>query len=140
MIQSRWDCGARVGTTRSTAPARTAGLDCKVPRPGHALRAEPRLGIGTIRAPGGNVVAVCKDRRAGPADDDKNSLGATNDGRRRKEICFDARPHPGLLPRGEGITSRVFEFSDERPASPGAQIFKQPARVSPSPWGEGRDE
>src|ERR1035441_8844026 len=57
-----------------------------------------------------------------------------------RKICFDARPHPGLLPRGEGITSRVFDFSDDCPANPGARIFKKAARVSPSPWGEGRDE
>jgi hypothetical protein len=38
--------GARVGSTRSTAPARTAGLDFNLPV--HALR------IGTIRVPGEN--------------------------------------------------------------------------------------
>jgi hypothetical protein len=52
--------GARVGSTRNPAPARTAGLDFNLPV--YALRAEPRLGIGTIRAPGENVVAVRKDR------------------------------------------------------------------------------
>jgi len=71
--------GARAGSTRGPAPARTAGLDFNLPV--HALRAEPRLGMGTIRAPGENRVAGCKDRRAGPADDDKNSLGWTNGAR-----------------------------------------------------------
>jgi hypothetical protein len=35
---------------------------------------------------------------------------------------------------------RVFDFSVDGPANPVARIFKKLARVSPSPWGEGRDE
>jgi len=36
----------------------------------------------------------------------------------------------------------LFDFwsADDPPASPVAQIFKQTANDSPSPWGEGRDE
>jgi prevent-host-death family protein len=33
-----------------------------------------------------------------------------------------------------------FGFADERPANPVARIFMETANVSPSPWGEGRDE
>jgi hypothetical protein len=87
--------GARVGSTGSAAPARTAGLDCKAPRPVHALRAEPRVGIGTIRAPGENGVAVGKDRRAGPAGDDKGGLGWTT------KSLFLRSPSPFILSPGE---------------------------------------
>jgi hypothetical protein len=43
---------------------------------------------------------------------------------RRKEVCFDARPHPDLLPREKEQLSYVSGFVDECPANPGARIFK----------------
>jgi len=35
---------------------------------------------------------------------------------------FDARPHPGLLPRGEGTALARFVFSADRPANPVARF------------------
>jgi hypothetical protein len=58
----------------------------------------------------------------------------------KKEVCVLARPHPGLLPGEKEPPWRGFDFSVDCSANPVARIFKKPARVSPSPWGEGRDE
>jgi hypothetical protein len=75
------------------------------------------------------MVAVCND----PA---KGSLGWTNGG----EFSLDARPHLCPLPRGEDFTGHAFGLFDDRPANPVAGFATDAAHVSPSPWGEGRDE
>ena len=51
---------------------------------------------------------------------------------------FVARPHPNLLPQEKELLSRVSVFPANRPANPAAGLAKDAARVSPSPWGEGR--
>ena len=55
------------------------------------------------------------------------------------KIFFDL-PHPSPLPKGEGVGLCVFWLADDCPANPAAGIFKKAGSVSPSPWGEGRDE
>ena|ERR1035437_61546 len=58
----------------------------------------------------------------------------------RKEIGFDARPHLLSSPPGEDNAANGFWLADSCPANPVARIFRKAAAVSPSPWGEGRDE
>jgi hypothetical protein len=53
---------------------------------------------------------------------------------------FDARPHPGLLPQEREPPLRDFCFPNNRLANPVAGISKDAETISPSPWGEGRDE
>jgi hypothetical protein len=53
---------------------------------------------------------------------------------------LDARPHLCLLPRGEDLTNHVFHCSIDRIANPAAGISTDAAKVSPSPWGDGRGE
>ena len=55
-------------------------------------------------------------------------------------FVFNIRPHPGLLPRGEGAPPRGFRLAENRPANPGARLSKNAASVAPSPWGEGWGE
>jgi hypothetical protein len=53
---------------------------------------------------------------------------------------FLARPHPDLLPRGEGTASGVSGFANECPANPIAAFSKKRRTILLLPGGEGRDE
>ena len=56
------------------------------------------------------------------------------------EICVVDRPHLNPLPRGEDFTNHAFRLAIDHRANPAASISKDAETVSPSPWGEGRDE
>ena len=58
-----------------------------------------------------------------------------NDARRRKKVSADARPHPGLLPRGEGTALARLDFSVDCSANPVAG-FSRSRRAFPLLLGE----
>jgi hypothetical protein len=71
----------------------------------------------------------------------KNDIGAHFAVKTVREFCSGvvARPHPDLLPRGEGTAFTRFYYSAACPANPVAGISKDAANVealsSPSPIG-----
>ena len=102
------------------------------------LRAEPRLGMRTIRVP--EPSARWPSARI-PAAAAKGRLGWTNDGRLGgRKVCFDARPHLYPLPQERKSPLDDSGFAMNCPANPVAGFAKGAAHVAPSPWGEGRDE
>jgi hypothetical protein len=57
------------------------------------------------------------------------------------KISFNTRPHPGLLPPGEGVAVGSFLISGKLSGQvPVTRNSKNAANDSPSPWGEGRGE
>jgi hypothetical protein len=64
------------------------------------------------------------------------SLGWTNDGRRRKKVSVDARPHPGLLPRGEGTAFVCFRMLDRPSGQSRRQYCQRRGEWSPPLLGE----
>jgi hypothetical protein len=53
---------------------------------------------------------------------------------------LNARPHPGLLPRGEGETFPAFCKNQRRDWPDGLSKYESATPDAPSPWGEGRGE
>ena len=58
----------------------------------------------------------------------------------RNEICFTLALTLNPLPQERKSPLADSGFADDRPANSVAQIFKETAGNSPSPWGEGRVE
>ena len=57
-----------------------------------------------------------------------------------EQSMFDARPHPGLLPRGEGETFAV-SYENLRLGWPSEHLITgRLTKAIPSPWGEGQGE
>jgi hypothetical protein len=57
-----------------------------------------------------------------------------------KRMIVNIRPHPGPLPRGEGVTEEQFQFCAESHHQSNRRLLRETANVSPSPRGEGRGE
>jgi hypothetical protein len=55
-------------------------------------------------------------------------------------LCFTPAIILAFSPGEKEQLLRVSVFADDRPANPAAGLAKDAARVSPSPWGEGRVE
>ena len=53
---------------------------------------------------------------------------------------FDARPHPGLLPRGEGETFGAFLECRAAGMAVASSSKLETDDAIPSPWGEGKGE
>ena len=53
---------------------------------------------------------------------------------------FYARPHPGPLPREEGIAVARFDICEKSFSKSSRTKFFGTENDSPSPWGEGRGE
>ena len=107
-----------------------------------ALRQPARLGLvskclclSTCCGLGQSALRGKRSRRAWPADGDKSNLGCMT------KSLFGRSPSSWPSPPGRRNhlgTFLLFRLM-VRPI-PSHENFKQPARVSPSPWGEGRDE
>jgi hypothetical protein len=78
-----------------------------------------------------------RPRRARQTAAAKISLGGTNWGR-KLVLTLALTFYP--LPRGEEITIGRCWFCERRSGQSSRGVFKATAHVSPSPWGEGRDE
>ena len=70
----------------------------------------------------------------------RSQTGAPQGVRFHPSVSVDARPHPNLLPRGEGIAATRFDLSQASFTNPVAGNSPNAETVSPSPWGEGRGE
>ena len=124
-------------TTMETPPWMAAHLDFRQGHGQQSLKKRRKQWMaGTMDSPA-DVFPFSSEERAGVRTDvQSNSLAhRMGEGGRRpgegKNFVFHARPHPGPLPRGEGMAIVRSGFSGACASNPAAWIFKRAVDVFP---------